>query len=244
LQTLDDESNQDEAFWTIPSETQEDLSEIENTASMESPVFIQSEERHDEPETAEALDNTFLTQDLPDSETLNVPDTRFEADSLELDENKSDSEFLQKDSNWSGDSERNRRFSGEHLSEDASFDFEPGSEELETEPSSVYEEDAAETKPAKASESQISKNNDRYMSVDEWSFVFDTMKEQVEYLKKQLEIKDHQLQNKDELIRNFQILLKNEQDKFLKLEHKMDDVVTQVEERVTKKGFFSRLWKR
>jgi hypothetical protein len=244
LQTLDDESNQDEAFWTIPSEAQEDLSEIENTASMESPVFIPSEERHDEPETAEALVTTFLTQDLPDSETLNVPDTQFEADSLEQDENGSDSEYLQKDSIWSGDSERNRRFSGKHLSEDASLDFEPGSNEMETEPSSVYEEDAAETKPAKASESQVSKNNDRYLSVDEWSFVFDTMKEQVEYLKKQLEIKDHQLQNKDELIRNFQILLKNEQDKFLKLEHKMDDVVTQVEERVTKKGFFSRLWKR
>lgn len=85
---------------------------------------------------------------------------------------------------------------------------------------------------------------ERSVSVEEWSFVLDTMKEQIEYLKKQLEIKDHQLQNKDELIRNFQILLKNEQDKFLKLEHKMDDVVAQVEERATKKGFFSRFRKR
>lgn len=85
---------------------------------------------------------------------------------------------------------------------------------------------------------------ERSMPGEDWSFVLDTMKEQMEYLKKQLEIKDHQLQNKDELIRNFQILLKNEQDKFLKLEHKMDDVVAQVEERATKKGFFSRFRKR
>ncbi|SCZ78318.1 hypothetical protein [Acidaminobacter hydrogenoformans] len=87
-------------------------------------------------------------------------------------------------------------------------------------------------------------NSDRGMSMEEWSFVFDTLKEQIDYLKQQLEIKDHQLQNKDELIRNFQILLKNEQDKFLKLENKMEDVVLQVEERATKKGFFSRFRKR
>lgn len=190
LQALDDESKQDESFWTNAPNAQEKFSESENNESVASPEFSPS------------------------------------------------------DSGWAGDSERKRRWSGELLNDDASLDFEPEPDEEETEPLSIYKEDVAETILAKASESQISKNNDRYLTVDEWSFVFDTMKEQVEYLKKQLEIKDHQLQNKDELIRNFQILLKNEQDKFLKLEHKMDDVVTQVEERVTKKGFFSRLWKR
>lgn len=94
------------------------------------------------------------------------------------------------------------------------------------------------------SEKTVTTHGQRSMSVEEWSFVFDTLKEQIDYLRKQLEIKDHQLQNKDELIRNFQILLKNEQDKFLKLENKMEDVVLQVEERAAKKGFFSRFRKR
>ncbi|MDK9711000.1 hypothetical protein [Acidaminobacter sp.] len=106
--------------------------------------------------------------------------------------------------------------------------------------------EAAETAKSEgtAAEKNVAQNSERYMSVEEWSFVFDTLKEQIDYLRKQLEIKDHQLQNKDELIRNFQILLKNEQDKFLKLENKMEDVVLQVEERAAKKGFFSRFRKR
>jgi len=106
--------------------------------------------------------------------------------------------------------------------------------------------EAAETAKSEGipTEKNVAQNTDRTMSVEEWSFVFDTLKEQIDYLRKQLEIKDHQLQNKDELIRNFQILLKNEQDKFLKLENKMEDVVLQVEERAAKKGFFSRFRKR
>jgi hypothetical protein len=106
--------------------------------------------------------------------------------------------------------------------------------------------EAAETSKSEgaAAEKNVAQNGERYMSVEEWSFVFDTLKEQIDYLRKQLEIKDHQLQNKDELIRNFQILLKNEQDKFLKLENKLEDVVLQVEERAAKKGFFSRFRKR
>jgi hypothetical protein len=110
----------------------------------------------------------------------------------------------------------------------------------------LFGAEAAETAKSESAstEKTVAQNGERYMSVDEWSFVFDTLKEQIDYLRKQLEIKDHQLQNKDELIRNFQILLKNEQDKFLKLENKMEDVVLQVEERAAKKGFFSRFRKR
>jgi len=110
----------------------------------------------------------------------------------------------------------------------------------------LFGTEAAETAKSEKTEPEkhAVQNSERYMSVEEWSFVFDTLKEQIDYLRKQLEIKDHQLQNKDELIRNFQILLKNEQDKFLKLENKMEDVVLQVEERAAKKGFFSRFRKR
>jgi len=110
----------------------------------------------------------------------------------------------------------------------------------------LFGSDAAESvkNDGTVSDKKVVQNGERFMSVEEWSFVFDTLKEQIDYLRKQLEIKDHQLQNKDELIRNFQILLKNEQDKFLRLENKMEDVVLQVEERAAKKGFFSRFRKR
>jgi hypothetical protein len=110
----------------------------------------------------------------------------------------------------------------------------------------LFGTDAAESvkNDGTVSDKKLVQNGERFMSVEEWSFVFDTLKEQIDYLRKQLEIKDHQLQNKDELIRNFQILLKNEQDKFLRLENKMEDVVLQVEERAAKKGFFSRFRKR
>ncbi len=110
----------------------------------------------------------------------------------------------------------------------------------------LFGTDAAESvkNDGTVSDKKVVQNGERFMSVEEWSFVFDTLKEQIDYLRKQLEIKDHQLQNKDELIRNFQILLKNEQDKFLRLENKMEDVVLQVEERAAKKGFFSRFRKR